>query len=275
MMTKIHHLFRMKFYLLWSAVLVMVFLASTSLAREYGPSPELRFLTSPNGQYNASAAPYTGQPTNVHYRIASSDGSNRVYFDTHAQYKTPNDVKAGIFSPDSRLFAAAYHYGHQGNYTWIGIWDVHSGSLVRSETRQGWVRDISRVFNRAVPAPAPNPPRAGPPGTLPDLIIANVTWSPNSFVVQPGTTVRFHFQIQNIGGGRANGFVRVVGPGNYSGGFSGGLEAGKTKVATIDYPVHGSGTTHRMTFTVDGENTIAESNEHNNNSRQIAIQTSY
>ena len=117
-----------------------------------------------------------------------------------------------------------------------------------------------------------------PPGgsnARPDLIIANVWWEPNSPVVQPGTSIHFSFQIKNIGNAPTSHFVRVVGPGNYSGGFSGGLRVGESKVATIDYPVYSRAATYRFTFTVDGENTIPESNENNNSSRQITIQTSY
>jgi hypothetical protein len=131
-------------------VVLCAFLLSVSIseAREYGPAQHNRSIRSPDGQYIANAATYSGQPSNVHYRVVSSDGSNRVYFDTHAQYKTPNDVKAGSFSSDSRHFAAAYHYGHKGDYTWVGVWELPSGRLVHSETASGFLRDVSWVFSK-------------------------------------------------------------------------------------------------------------------------------
>ena len=65
-----------------------------------------------------------------------------------AQYKTPNDVKAGTFSANSKEFAAAYHYGHDGGYTWIGIWSVENGEMIREERRPGWTTDICSVLEK-------------------------------------------------------------------------------------------------------------------------------
>ena len=33
------------------------------------------------------------------------------------------------FSADSTVFAAAYHYSHDGLYTWIGYWSTSGGEL--------------------------------------------------------------------------------------------------------------------------------------------------
>jgi hypothetical protein len=142
-----------------------------------------------------------------------------------------------------------------------------------------WANSVYRVAGAPAPVPGltPNNPSSNPGSAtgLPDLIIANVSWEPHSPVVRPGTSIRFSFQIRNIGNASARGFVRVFGPGNYSGGFAGGLNAGETKIATIDYPVYSPGVTYRLSFTVDADNTILESDENNNSSGQFEIQTSH
>ena len=46
------------------------------------------------------------------------------------------------FSPDSKKFAAAYHYGHAGNYTWIGIWDITNGKLINTTKKEGFITII-------------------------------------------------------------------------------------------------------------------------------------
>ena len=154
------------FFFFYTILYLLFVSVSVSGARQYGPSQNSQFMRSPNGQYTASAAPYSGQPNNVHYRVASSDGSNRVYFDTFAQYKTPNDVKVGMFSSDSRYFAAAYHYGHNGGYTWIGIWDINNQSLIRSVKKSGWIRDISWVFSESRSSERPQTRYTGPVGSV-------------------------------------------------------------------------------------------------------------
>ena len=74
--------------------------------------------------------------------------ANRTVVRTFAEFPTPNDVKAGLFSPDSKEFAAAYHYSHDGNYTWVGIWDLETGKLSRKVRLEGWIRDLSPVFKQ-------------------------------------------------------------------------------------------------------------------------------
>jgi hypothetical protein len=49
-------------------------------------------------------------------------------------------------SPDSKKIAAAYHYSHEGQYTWVGIWDIESGNLIDTKRRSGWTTDIFWVF---------------------------------------------------------------------------------------------------------------------------------
>jgi hypothetical protein len=107
---------------------------------------------------------------------------------------------------------------------------------------------------------------------LPDLVIVSGMYEPAS-PVAPGTTVRFHFQVANRGPKAAAGFVRVSGPGNFSGGFAGGLSPGETREAIVDYPVYSKGTTYKLRFAVNSENTIKESNFDNNSSAEFVIET--
>ncbi len=112
-----------------------VFYALLSLAQ-----PQ-RSIVSPNGRYKAVLVPIP--PRGLHYEIRDTN-TNRTLFTTREQRgRTQNDVKAGRFSQDSTQFAAAYHYGHKGRYTWIGVWTlVNNVVLYRSQTLQGFVRNI-------------------------------------------------------------------------------------------------------------------------------------
>jgi hypothetical protein len=100
-------------------------------------------LTSPDRRFRAEVVRSNG----THYQIVEV-ATNRVVLTTSAQFSSPNDVKAGAFGAsaagDSR-FAAAYHYGHAGNYTWIGVWSM-DGKLVHSTTRPVWTKSIGDVF---------------------------------------------------------------------------------------------------------------------------------
>lgn len=101
-------------------------------------------LRSPDGKYEAVPV---GSGKDRHYQVQDME-TKRVVFTTSAQYPTPNDVKAGMFSPDAKEFAAAYHYGHEGSYTWIGVWSLANGQRVRTERKQGWTRDLASVFKK-------------------------------------------------------------------------------------------------------------------------------
>lgn len=98
-------------------------------------------LRSPDGKYEA--VPVGSR----HYQVQELE-TKRVVCTTSAQYPTPNDVKAGMFSPDAKEFAAAYHYGHKGSYTWIGVWSLANGQRVRAEEKQGWTTDLSSIFKK-------------------------------------------------------------------------------------------------------------------------------
>ncbi len=100
---------------------------------------------SPNGKYQGVRVALGNG--DEHYQVKEI-GTGRLVMTTHAQYKTPNDVKAGLFSPDSNKIAAAYHYGHEGNYTWVGVWDIETGNLVDTKRKSGWTTDIYWVFNK-------------------------------------------------------------------------------------------------------------------------------
>jgi len=102
------------------------------------------FPNSPNKKYEAV---YISTETGKHYKVIDSI-SKQVYFITYAEFSTSNDAKAGYFSDDSTQFATAYHYGHKGNYTWIGIWDIKTGKFLRYTKTNGWTRNISWVFDK-------------------------------------------------------------------------------------------------------------------------------
>jgi hypothetical protein len=89
----------------------------------------------------------SGTGNDVHCEVKEV-ATGRVVLVTQAEFDTPNDVKAGLFSPDSRQFAAAYHYGHAGGYTWVGVWDIETRARVRTERKPGWTTDLSWVFPR-------------------------------------------------------------------------------------------------------------------------------
>lgn len=105
-------------------------------------TPTATAFLSPNKLYEATRV---GSGNDIHYQLIERE-TNRKLLVTHAEYTTPNDVKAGVFSQDSTRFAAAYHYGHAGGYTWIGVWDIQTGALIRVEKRPGWTVDIFAIF---------------------------------------------------------------------------------------------------------------------------------
>jgi hypothetical protein len=89
-----------------------------------------------------------GASGDVHYQVKEV-ATDRIILTTTAQYPTPNDVKTGQFSPDSKEFAAAYHYSHTGKHTWIGIYSLETGQHVRTEQKNGeWTSDLSWVFKK-------------------------------------------------------------------------------------------------------------------------------
>lgn len=98
---------------------------------------------SPDGKYEAVRVELEN---GTHYQVIEIE-TRRIVLITHAEYETPNNVKAGLFSSDSKRIAAAYHYAHEGNYTWIGIWNIETGNLVGTQSRTGWITNIYSVFS--------------------------------------------------------------------------------------------------------------------------------
>ena len=106
-------------------------------------SVEGQTILSPDERYRAEVVRSNG----THYQIIEV-ALGRVVLTTAGQYASPNDVKSGGFgtSPTGEpRFAAGYHYGHAGNYTWIGVWSM-DGRLVHSTTRPEWTKQIGDVF---------------------------------------------------------------------------------------------------------------------------------
>ena len=91
---------------------------------------------SPNGKYQATSV--RDDEGGAHYQVTEIGREQAVLMTTHAQYQSPNDVKACSFSADSAKFAAAYHYGHEGNYTWVGVWSLPDGKFLRPDRLKGW-----------------------------------------------------------------------------------------------------------------------------------------
>jgi hypothetical protein len=85
--------------------------------------------------------------TGIHCQVKETK-TGRVVLTTWAQYLTFNDVKDCRFSSDWRKFAAAYHYGHAGNYTWIGVWSTETGKFLHSKTEPGWIGIPAGVFDQ-------------------------------------------------------------------------------------------------------------------------------
>lgn len=113
--------------------------------------------------------------TGAHCQVTETE-TGRTILTTWAQYSTPNDVKACQFSPDWGQLAAAYHYGHAGNYTWIGVWNTETGKFLYSRTEAGWTRDLSGVFERTqTPTPSGTTASATTPVGIPFLGL-NYPW---------------------------------------------------------------------------------------------------
>jgi len=124
-----------------SLFLYILFIAGASLHATHSVASPSQ-LESPNGRYIAMPITSNG---GVHYQVREKS-SGRIVLTTHAQFKEGNDVKTGLFSQDSESFAAAYHYGHKGGYTWVGMWTIGTGFLARSEGFPGFITDLSRVL---------------------------------------------------------------------------------------------------------------------------------
>ena len=122
--------------------LALAFLLVSS-AFEAGAQPgALPELTSPDGRFGARKL--EKKPGDIHYQVFEK-ATNRILFTTTAQFETANDVKAGEFSRDSKLFAAYYHYS-KPDYTWVGVWSTETGSRAYTKRLTGWVTTDATIF---------------------------------------------------------------------------------------------------------------------------------
>ena len=95
-------------------------------------------LRSPDGEYQAVR---TGSGGDLHYQV--KDAAGRELFTTRSAWDTPNDVKAGSFSPDSKRFGAVYHFGHRGPESYVVVYDVRTGNRVHEQWLAGWIYGVT------------------------------------------------------------------------------------------------------------------------------------
>lgn len=92
------------------------------------------FPESPDGRFRASS-------TGINYQVVDL-ATGGVVLTTIDEYGETNEVQTAAFSADSTLFAAGYHYSHEGLYTWIGYWSTSSGALVTSRRVPGFLYSL-------------------------------------------------------------------------------------------------------------------------------------
>lgn len=112
------------------------------------PILEPSWPSSPDGKYKAVKVM---TERGWQYQVTEIKTKRKILI-TQGEHDTPNDVKAGLFSPDSKRIAAAYQYTASGgtnrNYTWVGIWNIETGDRVDVQTIDGWTENIYSVFRR-------------------------------------------------------------------------------------------------------------------------------
>ncbi|KFB76268.1 hypothetical protein [Candidatus Accumulibacter cognatus] len=93
-------------------------------------------------------AQLTGLENNRHYIVRVREGGVTV-LTTRAKYPE-NDVKSGAFGTGRYhdRFAAAYHYAHGGNHTWIGVWNLTTGTCESAIRIAGFEYNAARAFAR-------------------------------------------------------------------------------------------------------------------------------
>lgn len=111
---------------------------------------------SSDGRYEAGKEEVTSYPKSPMDRppmketsfVVREIGTKRIILCTRPKYETPNDVKYGKFSPDSKKFAGYYHYGSdtKHGYTWIGVWSLETKELLYSIEEPGWIEYPSEEF---------------------------------------------------------------------------------------------------------------------------------
>lgn len=116
---------------------------------------------------------------------------------------------------------------------------------------------------------------------LPDLVILDGIQNPAGRYVKHGTTLHFVFRVMNRGDAPTSGYISVNGPGGYRDCWRKDgsvcspdpLKPGEIAVVAVDYPVYSLAAVYTLTFAVDGENLIRESDESNNRSQEVVVQT--
>ena len=134
---------------IFSSVSLLGGIAVTFLSLASGLLAQPSSFISPDGQYEAT--PVQTGPKIKHYEVRNTQ-TRKILFTTNAKYPG-NDVKAGVFSPDSTQFAAAYHYGpeeprYPKGYTWIGIWDIKRREQLWCVQQPNWVLVDKRIFEK-------------------------------------------------------------------------------------------------------------------------------
>jgi hypothetical protein len=152
-----------------SIALLLLFLASLVATCS---CPER--MESVNGRYRATKVQ---DGSDAHYQVTET-ATGRIVLTTTAQYSTANDVKAGGFSADSTMFAAAYHYEHEGRYTWIGVWSTETGEFLYSKKQAKWTTSLGLAFDK---------PTAVPDSQMPSLTAALVPIVDGEFVTREGS----------------------------------------------------------------------------------------
>jgi hypothetical protein len=128
----------------YAPFLALIFLLLASLACGGTINPP-DSGTSPNGRFKAQLTS-TSTSENSAYEVVDAKTSRSVLTTISEYPESRNDVKAARFSDDSKKFAVAYHYSHDGAYTWIGVWSTETGEFLYSKRMEGFITDIETVF---------------------------------------------------------------------------------------------------------------------------------
>lgn len=99
-------------------------------------------VISPNGKFRAEPI---GNFPQIDYQVIDIS-TGEVLFRTESLENGVNDIKFGCFSSDSKKFAAVYFYGHEGTFSWAGIWDLKTGEKIQERRAKGYKWDTSWIF---------------------------------------------------------------------------------------------------------------------------------
>jgi hypothetical protein len=116
---------------------IVTLTTAVSLLGSSGCDGATRFPQSADGKWEAVRV--RDEEGGFNFQVKEVEGG-KVVLTTSPKYSSPNDVKAGNFSPDSTKFAACYHYS--GNYTWVGVWSLKTGKQLGETELSGFVTNI-------------------------------------------------------------------------------------------------------------------------------------